>query len=200
LGEEPYLFAYYFYFTNYNLRIKILRERYIFVKNEILKKWDKEFIRNSVDSYKDIHKMQLLELSSLQLPHLLKYEDKNSMKHSIESRLPFLDYRVVETALSIDNAMKIHKGWTKYILRKSIEDIVPKQIAWRKNKIGFNAPESSWMNELDTIILNSIKKSYILNEVCKFEELLQQYHKLGFRTKWKLYNTVKWEEKYNIEL
>ena len=61
------------------------------------------------------------DLTRYSIPQLLRYEDKNSMRWSIESRVPFLDYRLVELAMSLPSGYKIRKGTTKYILRKAHE-------------------------------------------------------------------------------
>lgn len=76
---------------------------------------------------------------------LLRYADRNSMAHSIEVRLPFLSHELVEFAYSLPDEYKIFEGWSKYILRKSMEAILPSEIAWRKDKIGFAAPHDKWM-------------------------------------------------------
>ncbi len=67
------------------------------------------------------------------------------MAHSVEVRLPFLSHELVEFANSLPDEYKIHEGWSKYILRKSMESILPSEIAWRKDKIGFAAPQDKWM-------------------------------------------------------
>ncbi len=79
------------------------------------------------------------------LEKLLSYADRNSMAFSRETRLPFLSHELVEFIFSLPNNMKINNGWTKYILRKSMEDYIPKSIAWRVDKIGFEAPTDTWL-------------------------------------------------------
>ena len=81
------------------------------------------------------------------IPTLLHNEDGNSMAFSIESRVPFLDYRIVEFALALDGTYKIHNEWTKWIIRKSCRKYLPKQVAKRKNKMGFPAPFARWLRE-----------------------------------------------------
>ena len=86
------------------------------------------------------------EILKVHLPRLLKWEDRNSMAHSIESRVPFLDFNLVELALSIPPEMNLRDGWNKHILRKSMEiNGLPKEICWRKDKKGFETPQASWM-------------------------------------------------------
>lgn len=74
------------------------------------------------------------------LPSLLHYEDRNSMAHSIEARVPYLDYRLIEFAVNIPSEHKIGNGFTKTILRDAMKDYVPKEILLRRDKIGFSTP------------------------------------------------------------
>lgn len=79
------------------------------------------------------------------LQDLLRYADRNSMAHSREVRLPFLFHELVEFLFTLPNHFKIHEGWTKYIQRVSFPDILPKEIAWRTDKIGYEPPQASWL-------------------------------------------------------
>ncbi|MCQ6963392.1 asparagine synthase (glutamine-hydrolyzing) [Methanolobus chelungpuianus] len=81
------------------------------------------------------------------LPHLLRFLDKNSMRFSIESRLPFLDHVLVEYLLSLPSAQRINNGVTKYAFRKAMEGELPESVLARHDKIGFATPEESWLNE-----------------------------------------------------
>ncbi len=79
------------------------------------------------------------------LKSLLRYEDRNSMRFSLESRTPFADdIQLINTVFQIASAYKIHNGWSKYLLRKAMEGIVPQNILQRSDKIGFVTPEDSW--------------------------------------------------------
>lgn len=86
-----------------------------------------------------------LDMTSWVMPMLLRYEDRNSMAFSIEARLPFLDYRIVEFAMQVPDEYKIHKGWQKYVLRQAMEDL-PDGIRWRKDKKGFTTPHDDWVS------------------------------------------------------
>jgi asparagine synthase (glutamine-hydrolysing) len=81
------------------------------------------------------------------IPALLHYEDRNSMAFSIEARVPFLDHRIVEFALRLDDNYKIHGSWTKWVLRKSAERVVPRKVAWRRSKLGYPTPFARWLRE-----------------------------------------------------
>jgi asparagine synthase (glutamine-hydrolysing) len=80
------------------------------------------------------------------LPTILHYVDRMTMAHSVESRVPFLDHRLVEYAFAMSNDFKINKGITKYLLRESVKDILPEKVYNRRDKKGFVTPgESSWL-------------------------------------------------------
>lgn len=92
------------------------------------------------------------DLTSLNLPKLLRYEDRNSMSFSLETRLPFLDYRLVEMVFSLPINYRINNGWSKWILRKSMDDLLPPEITWRRTKLGFPTPEYNWLRSGKAII------------------------------------------------
>jgi asparagine synthase (glutamine-hydrolysing) len=107
------------------------------------------------------------EIRSTNLPALLHYEDRNSMAFGVESRVPFLDYRVAEYLGTLPLDQKIRHGVTKYVLRQAIRGLVPENIRNRMDKMGFVTPEEIWMKEdlypLITEILSSEqfgKRSY----------------------------------------
>ena len=85
------------------------------------------------------------DVTSASLPPLLRYEDRNSMAFGIESRTPFLDYRLVEHAFAMPMSLKISNAWTKRGLREAMEGVLPEPIQWRKDKKGFVTPEAIWM-------------------------------------------------------
>jgi asparagine synthase (glutamine-hydrolysing) len=102
----------------------------------------------------------LLDHFEYKLDHLLKWEDRNSMWFSLESRVPFLDYRLVEKTLATAGDWKIRKGMTKYILREAMKGILPEKIRLRRDKIGFGTPQDEWFREpIWQSIINEVLKS-----------------------------------------
>lgn len=87
------------------------------------------------------------ELCSTNLPALLHYEDRNSMAFSIESRVPFLDFRFVEHVADLPLDRKIRHGVTKIALRSAVKGLIPECIRCRMDKMGFVTPEEVWMKE-----------------------------------------------------
>jgi asparagine synthase (glutamine-hydrolysing) len=78
------------------------------------------------------------------LPMLLHWEDRNSMAHGVESRVPFLDYRLVEYIMGLPDDLKIKGATTKRVLREAMRDILPEKIRLRTDKIGFATSEETW--------------------------------------------------------
>ncbi|HWI89732.1 MAG TPA: asparagine synthase (glutamine-hydrolyzing) [Flavisolibacter sp.] len=103
------------------------------------------------------------------LEELLRLADRNSMAHAIEVRLPFLEHSLIEFLFSLPPGLKIHNGWTKWLLRKSVEDFLPKEIVWRKDKVGFEPPQKLWMEDksVQDAIMEGKKKlvqHHVLND------------------------------------
>ena len=94
------------------------------------------------------------------LEELLRYADRNSMAHSREVRLPFLNHELVEFVFSLPANFKIRKGWTKRLLREAMKDKLPAEIVWRKDKTGFEPPQQLWMqsNAIQNLIREAKQK------------------------------------------
>lgn len=95
-------------------------------------------------------------LTETTLPALLHYEDRDSMAHSIESRLPYLDYRVVEFLLAVPADQKISFGINKRVLRAAATGLIPEVVRQRRDKIGFSTPEDVWFREAMRGFIESI--------------------------------------------
>jgi asparagine synthase (glutamine-hydrolysing) len=79
------------------------------------------------------------------LEELLRYADRNSMAHGREVRLPFLSHELVEFVFSLPANYKIRNGWTKWLLRETMKSKLSESITWRKDKVGFEPPQKTWM-------------------------------------------------------
>jgi asparagine synthase (glutamine-hydrolysing) len=86
----------------------------------------------------------LIDHFEFKLEHLLKWEDRNSMWFSIEARVPFLDYRLVEQTLATSGDLIINDGMTKHILREAMKGTLPEKIRKRVDKVGFGTPQDEW--------------------------------------------------------
>ena len=133
------------------------------MKNLEKKKWESNNLANKL----------YLDLVKLSLPKLLRYEDKNSMAFSIEARVPYLDYQLVEFVASLPLNQKIRNGWTKFIMRKSLKGKIPEKIRMRRSKLGFPTPEPKWLKTLNKQILEILEmdgtkdNKYFKNEKIK---------------------------------
>jgi asparagine synthase (glutamine-hydrolysing) len=87
------------------------------------------------------------ELTRTRLPALLRYEDRLSMAFSLESRVPFLDHRLVELAFALPDSAKVHAGWSKYGLRRALDGLLPSTVVWRRDKKGFPTPVGRWLRD-----------------------------------------------------
>lgn len=104
------------------------------------------------------------EMNNQGLEKLLRFADRNSMAHSVEVRLPFLYHELVEFVFSLPSKYLLHNGWSKAILRNSMRGFLPSDICYRKDKIGFQAPHDTWMeNKLFQEIYKDAQQVLIKN-------------------------------------
>jgi len=147
----------------------------------------------------------LVQHFEYKLEHLLRWEDLNSMHFSIESRVPFLDYRLVEATIATPSTSKIYKGETKHILREALKDILPEKITQRKDKKGFTNPRAKWFKTeqfkqfIDTMLASDsfASRPYFDAEVAKSQ---YQKHLNGdgdySKEIWKWINLEIWLRKF----
>jgi asparagine synthase (glutamine-hydrolysing) len=101
----------------------------------------------ALDYRTPIRSLGLAQLTALNLPMLLHYEDRNAMAHGVEARLPFLDHRLVEFGLGLPEEYKLAGGWTKRVLREAMRDRLPEPVRLRRDKLGFATAEEVWLRE-----------------------------------------------------
>lgn len=100
--------------------------------------------RTTAAYLKDGLNAQLRDDCGTHLGNLLHYGDRASMAFSVESRTPFLDFRLAEFLAETPEAYKIHEGWTKHLARKAFSDRLPEDVVWRRDKMGWPVPEATW--------------------------------------------------------
>ncbi len=98
-------------------------------------------LQSGLGATTSVPERQKADLTYVSIPAMLHSEDRNSMAHSVESRLPFLDYKLVEFAVNCPPSLKMHDGWSKWILRAALKGTLPEEIRLRKTKLGFSTPE-----------------------------------------------------------
>ncbi len=138
----------------------------------------------------------LCEIHHTNLPMLLRFADKNSARFGIETRNPFCDYRVVEFGLNLPLEYKIRHGWNKWILRRSFDNILPHEISYRKDKLGFVAPSQLWITHLEPEVISLIAKSQLLINICNTKKLVANFEKISLIGKWRIASLVFWEREF----
>lgn len=108
----------------------------------------------------DIRSLCMTMTYGSNLAMLLHWEDRNSMAHSIEARVPFLDHPLVEFTLALGNDHKIVGGDTKRVLRRAMKDVLPETVRERRDKLGFATPEEIWFRgPLRGLVEDGIEKT-----------------------------------------
>lgn len=185
---------YYGYFNSSFIRKWRMRRKFHFLHmSDAISGQIEAYAKNS----RKIAELQRWEITHTNLPPLLRFEDKNSMWHSVETRLPYLDHRLIEFCLNLPLESKIARGWTKYILRHSMKQRVPDEIVWRTNKFGFEAPQSSWVQAHTPEMQKDIMSSSLVKALLSSEEQLQQAVQIP-ELLWKLYIISLWEDEFNV--
>ena len=153
------LAEYFIYFNSYRIRKSYVlsRMRPIATKHLMNLAAAEDSVRKLV-SFPSLQDLQYNELRRTQLTHILRYDDRMYMAFSIESRVPFIDYRYIEKACAVPEECKIQKGYTKYPLRKYIEGKLPDEVVWRKNKMGWPSPRKRWVDGLDSSKIEKMLK------------------------------------------
>jgi len=174
-----------------------------FLRSDFLKEYHNEIqLSRKFDSF--LQNQLYQEMVSSSVPLLLRYEDRNSMAFSIESRLPFLDYRLVEFIFSLPVEMKVNNWITKYILRKALADVLPAEIRDRQDKMGFATPEQIWFRGALRSYLDDILYSESLRQrgIFQVDNVLQEWEafKSGARNDsfiiWRIISVELWFRRF----
>ena len=138
------------------------------------------------------------------LRNLLRYEDRNSMAFSIESRVPFLDHRLVEFGIALDNRCKIHDGWHKYVLRKAADGRLPAAVVWRQEKKGFVTPQRHWKNILKESLLEFLAGYDMPPQLSKKKMIhytnMDVVDATNLSEYWRLVSFLKWLQVYKVSM
>jgi len=178
------------------LRRQISSKRLTFLRPEYISRLN-EISTGRRDIFWNAKDMQIWDLTKNCLPQLLRYEDRNSMAHSIEARTPFVDFSCIEAALSMRSCEKIKEGFSKHPIRMVADKILPKTIAWRTNKIGFAAPDEIWFQKHEPIMTECVNNSHIIHAICEKPPIFKTCNRY---LKWRLYNLAVWEKQWSVEI
>ncbi|MGI8602771.1 MAG: asparagine synthase (glutamine-hydrolyzing) [Verrucomicrobiales bacterium] len=144
-------------------------------------------------------------ISQTSLPQLLRYEDRNSMAHSVESRVPFLTTEFVEFVLSLpEHYLLAPDGTSKHLFREAMTGIVSEPIRQRRDKIGFDTPETRWLKRLGGLVDSEL--SWAARELPIFNvpamrkqwKAVENGMQSGSRF-WRWLSTIVWARLFKIE-
>lgn len=148
----------------------------------------------------------ILDNINCNLSMLLRYEDRNSMAFSIESRVPFLDYKLVEAAFKMPIEFKIKNGITKRIMRDSIS-VLPDKIKTRYSKLGFVTPEDQWINDNPEIYRNELLEACkYLSNILDSSQVMKWYDSVSGKvermdyTAFRIICAGRWVKIFNLEV
>jgi asparagine synthase (glutamine-hydrolysing) len=148
------------------------------------------------------------QLSASNLQMLLHWEDRDSMAHSVESRVPFLDYRIVEFVLGLPDEFKISKGLTKRVLREAMCGCLPEEVRTRVDKLGFVTPEEIWVRDrLSELFKKKIEQTLEIAGVCfdseavrlEFDQIVKGQKRFSFWP-WRVVNFGEWVKRFGVRL
>ena len=148
------------------------------------------------------------EILTTSLPRLLRYEDRNSMAHSIETRVPFLTPALARFAMSVPEKYFItDDGTTKAVFRRAMRGIVPQPILDRRDKVGFITPETLWLREnpswvqanIDSV---AVSRNPVVNyrAVKRLSEEVLSGRRSPDSCLWRCLNFAEWARLHDVEV
>lgn len=152
-----------------------LSGRFNIIKKSILEKTGKDKLLFDIDPPKKfkgyLNNLSYHFLTNITIPALLHYEDRSSMAHSIESRVPFLDYRLVELGLNLNAKFLNQRQNSRPLYRKALKPFIPEEIVNRTDKLGFPTPFEKWSR--------AVLKDYITDKLLPANNLIYDYVDAG---------------------
>lgn len=140
----------------------------------------------------------------INLPMLLRFEDRNSMAFGIEARVPFVDHELMEFALTLPEEYLLRDGNTKSVLRDSVADCLPKTIAQRRDKIGFQTAERSWLASHASEILNEFDRlneradGLMTSSTREFIESALSGKNSNYLAGWRMFALLRWMKVFDV--
>jgi asparagine synthase (glutamine-hydrolysing) len=169
-------------------------------KSSVFSKFVDKFNTSNIPEKDFFNKMLNFDLE-YSLPGLLQVEDRVSMAWGLESRVPFINHKLIEFMATIPESIKINSGNMKYLLKKSFGDVLPDEIINRRDKMGFPVPLNIWLgNELKPYFIDIIKS--LINRKLEYlnvtEDFLEEFSKNPkfSRSAWVLLNIELWYQNF----
>lgn len=198
LTQKEVIFFYVYFNFNWVRALRLYGKTRPFMSADFMKSYNLSERLDIFRRIRTVSDLQIHEIQESQLAHLLRYADRNSMAFSIETRLPFLDYRLVEFALSVQSEYKIRDGWSKNLIREGLKRIIPEDIRKRKNKIGFEAPQAALMQAILPKQIARIERGSVLGKYFNMDWLMNalKSNDLNNLTTWKALCLDLWSREF----
>jgi len=146
---------------------------------------------------RDMHAARVADIRHYSLPALLRFEDRNSMAHSIEARVPYVDREVVSCGLRVPEDQLLRRGFSKYPLRLVAARVLPPSIAWRRAKIAFEPPTRTWLGAVDAQMQTEVAASPLIRRLCR---RIPELAALAPALRWRLYNLARWQRLFSVDV
>jgi asparagine synthase (glutamine-hydrolysing) len=172
------------------------------IRKDALKEWSDQTVSGD---YKPVSVNHLLHhfFTGGFLKNLLRWEDRCSMAWSVESRTPFSDdHELIEYTFGLPGQSKIQDGWSKFLLRKAMNETLPQDICWRSDKLGFSTPMNNWITAASPwmkSIMSDLKSQQ--TGLVDHDKLFKEWDKIfsngSFKQRafaWRYVNLLLWKE------
>mgnify|MGYP003972248711 FL=1 len=183
------------------------RQTYTFKPSWLNVSYEEDNISSYINNGKSVNDMSRVQLLHSSLPAQLHWADRDSMAHSVECRVPFLDHRIVEFIMGRPEDFKIKNGVTKQILRKSMSDKLPEKVAQRMDKMGYVTPEEVWVkNDAPDLFMKRVKQALEQSKgKLNTDLILENASKIIYGTVpydpalWRVISFGTWMDRFSIE-
>lgn len=190
------------YFNTGSVRYRhVLKNGGQFVNESFIASQNRRDVFNEMIATSSLEANRLSNVWNISIPSLLRYEDRNSMAFSVESRIPFLDYRLVEFIFSIPLNKLIHKGWTKHVLRESLKGKIPEDIRMRKGKLAFSVPQKQWLNEMSDYVIDTFSTDFRAGKYIDAKKMIDTVKSGKFNDKfvYRAFALEKWMKVFDLK-
>ena len=163
------------------------------------------YFEHTVPEYLDLslNAIQARSVEQAPLPLYLRIEDRNSMAHAVETRLPFLDYRLVSLVFNLTADWKLRGPWNKFVLREAMRQRIPESVRTRVDKMGFPVPDQKWFAQdlyepmQDLLASQAVRERGIYN-VSAIAHDLQRHRDGHTNVASRLFNVAQFETLTNL--
>jgi asparagine synthase (glutamine-hydrolysing) len=153
-------------------------------------------------SFKDLSRDMV---DRINLPMLLRFEDRNSMAFGVEARVPFVDHELMEFALTLPESFLLRDGNTKSVLRDSVTDCLPPTVSQRRDKIGFQTSEKGWLASHSSDIMHDFDElgeragNLLTTSTRDFIEKSLTGSGTAYLASWRMFVLLRWMKVFNVE-